>query len=538
MDQPSKPEWFLMQEVRNRTLSAAVWIPLRQMETIVHVGEKHKVGEWEEILYVGSVAFYPKFKALAETYGSSALGISHAGKPYAFGDGRYKPVDVYMHDDENVVGVELIFEQQLNRDHPTKWIINPDLTMALGLIEEGDSWLRVDEGYAEVLRSRRDKVGHIVAIEIKSEYLRDYLAARGLALRVSQYRERMAILSDTSHLPWEVGASRVEGDQPDRFELRVLETDVSDNPFGGSSVSVHQSWRTDVDNEEDVPVFGAGNEGNTAGDLATIDIPGEKAYRVEGAHWREEWIEPLDRSIRVRGDKPEEEFYYSIDAGGERSIGSKLNHEEIGRYLWFRPSVISALLQIRGAGLKWYTEQTGSVWCSTSFRTHFGVNREGFVNVYAYDVAKLPQWQQRIWSGHNTTPEGPVATELLDAQQRCKPAGTKAPEVQFENLLKEIHEVFTFRYGSPLFRPHKNSAAVLKSVHRFRSLDTNGFLELAKDIARLTADSIDVGVLAKIIAPPKQEQWRSLRHLEKALEILLIQKRLAQHLGVWWVFMS
>lgn len=504
-----------MPEVRRRRVTAAVWVPLRQAETLHHEGENGKVGEREEILCAGSVAIYPQHRELAEKLGWSDIGLIHGARPYAFSDGRYKPADAFMPDDTDVVGVELVFEHQLNGDHPSRWLVNQDLTMALGLIEEGDVWRRVNEGYTEVIRSRRDKDGQLVAIEIKAEFLRDYLAARGLALRIARYRQRMAILADASYLPWAAKTLR-EGDQPDRFEARVFEVDVSGALFGGS-VAVFQTWRTDVDDDEDVPVFGPENESNTAGRSATFERGGPKAYRAEGELWREEWIEPADRSVRVRGDKPSEEFFYSIDASGNRVAGTALNSEDVGRYLWFLPTVIPVLLQYRGAALEWYTAQTGSVKCSPDYATHFGVNRQGFINVYAYDIAKLPHWQQRLWSGHNATPEGAVSSELLDSQQRCEPAGTKAPEAELRRLLNELNVVFSDRYGSSLFRAHDSTAAILKRVHRFRALDAAGLLALAKDIARLTADSIDVGVLRTIVVPPKDETWRSLRHLQNAL---------------------
>ena len=137
--------------------------------------------------------------------------------------------------------------------------------------------------------------------------------------------------------------------------------------------------------------------------------------------------------------------------------------------------------------------------------------------MYAFDVARLPHWQQRVWNGHNITPEGAVSSELLDAQQRTKPAGTIAPEFEFERLLQEVNAAFLEHYGGLLFRSHGSTPVIIKRVHRFRALDTAGLLALAKDIARLTADSIDVSVLRTIVAPANGETWRSLRYLENAL---------------------
>jgi hypothetical protein len=44
-----------------------------------------------------------------------------------------------------------------------------------------------------------------------------------------------------------------------------------------------------------------------------------------------------------------------------------------------------------------------------------------------------------------------------------------------------------------------------------------GFFALAKDLARLTADSIDAAAIQNFVAPPKGERWGSLKSLEKLL---------------------
>lgn len=352
---PPDEQWFQMREVRRRRLATAVWIPLRQMETTVYDGVR------EETVCVGSVAFFPKHRDIGERVGWSDIGLTHNVEPYAFKDGRYKPVDAYMYNDTDVVGVELIFEQHFNGDHPRRWLINQDLTIALGLIKEGDTWHRVNEGYVEVIRSRRDSNGGVIAIEIKAEFLRDYLAARGLSLRLAQYCQRMAILRDASYLPF-ANKPIVESNAHDRFETRVLEVDTEGAPFGGK-VAIFRAWRTDVDDDEDVPVFGLETAGNTAGTSTRFERGGDKAYRIEGELWREEWIEPADTSIRVRGDRPAEDFSYIVDAGGGRLPASMLDNEDVGRYLWFRPTLIESLLHHRGAGLGWYTRQTGWVKC-------------------------------------------------------------------------------------------------------------------------------------------------------------------------------
>lgn len=511
-------DWFFMRDVRRRLVANAGWIPLRQSETRIFEGTRGALGERSETTCTGSVAIYSEHRAYADTLGWSDIGLIHEARPCAFEDGRYKPADAFMRNDKDVVGFELVLEDRTNAHHPTRWLINQDVVLALGLIEEGDVWRRPDEGYAEVIRSRRDNEGRVVALEMKAEFLRDYLAARGAGLRLAQYRQRLAVLADASRLSF--AQEPVEERSPGhRFTAQVY-AGITPGGLFGRSVAVFQTGRVDVDDEEDVPVFGPGNDSNTWHRSATFEGTGPSVMRAEAQWWHEEWIEPAARSERVRGDRPDEDLQYTVAADGSRMPASALNDEDIGRYLWFRANVIPALLAFRGSGLEWYSAHTGSVRCSPGDATHFGVNRNGHITVYAYDVAKLPVWQQRVWAGFNITPDGPVASELLDSQQRCLPAPTRAPESTFVALRERIDELFEVKYNMPLFRPHPSTGAILRSVHRFRAIDAAGLLALAKDIARVTADSIDQGVLASILKPPKDTSWRSLKHLEEVLASL------------------
>ena len=220
----------------------------------------------------------------------------------------------------------------------------------------------------------------------------------------------------------------------------------------GAGVGVFTMWRTDVDPDEDVPVFDRESASNTDAMSKEFKRGGEKYYRTLGEMWRAEWIEPAESSERVRGDASAEQVSFIVDATGERWLSSKLDHEDIGRYLWFDPKLVPALLQRRGGGLTWYTQDTGGVWSLPDHKVHFGINRVGLITVYAYDVARLPIWQQRTWAAFNTTPDGAVSGELLSAQMRTQPANTWAPEAAIPELMDRLDELFRHWLGTPLFR--------------------------------------------------------------------------------------
>ncbi len=496
-----------MVDLRRRYYQSAVWVPLR-------AAHRRKLEDRaEEFLGLGSVAFPPSSRAEAQELGWNAIGLSNDARPYAYKDSnhKYKTVETFQWHDGVDLGINFVFEH---------WLVNPDLVLALRLQQEGDSWVRPDEGYVEVMRQSRNDEGGINLIEIRSEFLKDYLAARGLALRLAYYRQRKAILADMTHINWPSSGLHISKPH-DRFETRVYKVDEQGMPRRGGA-ALFTVWRTDDVIDDDVPVLGPESSDNTDGTSHYTEALEEpEFFNVEGELWREEWIEPATRSERVRGDESDEVFSYIVDASGARETAKALDNKDVGRWLWFDARIFTILSGRRGAGFEWYTRDTGGVWLGPSWgKLHFGLNELGLVNLYAYDIAKLYNWEQRIWSGYNVAPVGGVSRELLDAQVRTSPADTFAPEEVLRHALERVDQAFVDLVGSPLFRPHAHQSHILNNVHRFRALESGGPLALAKDLARLTADSINQETLRKITSSQDGDRkLGSLKHLEKVLAI-------------------
>jgi hypothetical protein len=522
-------EWFELIDYRRRNFSGSVWVPLRSS-----LVEKKSDGS-EETFCCGSIAVPSQHRAEAERLGWSDIGLIHEGGPYAFRDQHYKPAEVYQRNEGVDFGVELVLVQHPGNGESRIWHINQDLILALNLVQEGDVWVRPEECFVEVIKQVRNQSGDIVSIDIKREFLSDYLAARGLSLRLAYYRQRLAIIDNRDHITW-TEATHSEYLQNHRFERRIFEVDEAGSPYG-STIGLFQVWRTDVDPDEDVPVFGPESDKNTDGFSTSLARGGKKFYRIEGELWREEWIDPASRSERVRGDESAETISYIIDAAGLRESDKTLNNEDIGRWLWFDPRVVIAIMQKRGSAFGWYTKDTGFLSVNKDYKVHFGINSKNLINAYAYDVARLPLWQQRVWAGYNVAPDGAVSRELLASQMETRPARTRAPEAILPELFDAIDDVAVDWLGAPLFREHDAADAILGRLHRFRGLEQGGILSLAKDVARLTADRIDKGALQKIVQQPKGENWGTLKSLEKALSTISspeeARKLLATLVGIY-----
>ena len=504
--------WFEMPEVRRRKLANAVWIPLRASHRIEKKGRYGYAGFKEEFYGVGTLTVPIENRREAEKLGWMNIGLSHQHSG-GFEDGKYVPADIYQHYNWKFPGLHLVLDQFLNSAEHPEWHLNQDFVITLGLKQETNIWVRPKENYIEVARISKRKDGTPYLLEVRASHLRDYLCARGMALYVTSYRKRVEILEDASNISWPENSAK-EINNNDRWEGRVSEIHKGGMRYGAQAFVTHVA-RTDVDPEEDVPVLGQPTDENIASESWTKEHTGVKLYRVAGELWRTEWVEPASKSPIVRGDEMSSTTFFITDAEGNTESRKTLVAE--GRWLWFKPEVMPVLAHRRGGSLSWYTRETGEIACSPGYGVHFGVNSLALINVYAKDIALLPEWQQKIWSGYNVSPEGKVSAELLASQVDAIPANTQAPEEFLANGLELLNSLAETKLGITLIRQHKEIPHFLIRAHRFRATDKEGLFALAKDLTRLTAERIDTAELQKIIAPPKGEKWGSLKSLEKLL---------------------
>jgi hypothetical protein len=317
--------WYEMTAIRRRPIASAVWVPLRLSEHIEQAGQHGYEGYVHEFVGLGSIAVPLARRADAETLEWSSLGLMHEQRSYAGAD-WYKPADIYQYHDNVDLGVEFVLVQSFPGPEPTEWHLNQDIAIALGLLREKDEWLRPAEAYTAVARLRRDSDGRPVALEMKNEFLRDYLAARRMALRISQFRMRESITPQSDHIAWPGGrfTDRTNGV---RFEGRVIPIIEGGHPAGDSSYAVFRISRTDVDPEEDVPRPGPENDANVASESWTGTHRGSQLFRITGEFWRDEWIEPAAHSVRVRGDKVRTGIHYIVDEAGTRAPSEELEDD-------------------------------------------------------------------------------------------------------------------------------------------------------------------------------------------------------------------
>lgn len=244
---------------------------------------------------------------------------------------------------------------------------------------------------------------------------------------------------------------------------------------------------------------------------------GYEGVRIEGQFWRDEWVEPSGRSVRVRGDHDTSLPSFIVDTDGTRLPSAELDDEDIGRWLWFRPGVVNALLGRRGFSLEWYTAETGAIHSTSGYHAHFGLNSADLVTVYAHDVARLPAWEQHLWAAHNVAPEGKVSAELLASQVAVEPASTKAPEDLLIVGMRMLERDFGRHFGVTLFVRDIDDEDVIQHVSRFASQDQPSLLRLAKELIRVFSDRLDIRELRKLATHADKDKFGSNKLLQDVL---------------------
>jgi hypothetical protein len=511
-------DWLLQKKETRRNFSNSTWVPLRASHDH-EKGNVKNIGYINEFFGCGSVAFTPEHREAAEQLSWSDIGIGCSAQPYAYDDGYYSSIEQYQLNDKEPIGIHLVFEHPQPVIGGNLWLLNPDLVVALHLIKEGNNWVRPEENFVVVAREVLDAEGEQSLIEIKREYLLDYLAARNMSLRLSYYRQRVENVASLDTSEYAGLENHQEERDNGRFELSIRGV----NDVFGGSWAMFRTWRTDVDEDEDAPVMGPETNDNIDHESSEGNGGGYDGVRVEGEFWRDEWIEHQGISKRIRGDADTNLPQFIVETDSSRMPSAELNNEDAGRWLWFRSGIVNEILGLRGFSLKWCTAETGKIQSTSGYSIHFGINSSDLVTVYAYDVARLPAWEQYLWAAQNVVPDGKVSNELLASQVKVQPASTHAVEESLFEVMGMLENGFQQEFNVVIYLHDLDRLEVMKQISRFASTDQVSLLRLAKELVRVFSDRLDVRELRKLSTHSDKEKLASNK---------LLQDVLAQKVGI------
>lgn len=503
-------KWYRMQKLRSYTHDTDAWVPVRASRTLGNGCEYGQIGYREE--YFGSIGLLFDTADRADAMACEWTNVNrHSTTPW-MRKGRFRRAGRFEAPRSDVLGEFLVLWQHFEAPTTTEWYLDQDFALALGLSRTDDVWIRPAEGDRIVARLQRNEDGEPVLLEVRNEHLKDYLCARGVGLLLAQFHERIGIDSDGQAVSW---ADDVEKEDLSNcyWEGRVQK--ILPNGFPAGGITVQRVSRTDVDYSEDVPRFDPNSENAFQSESSNHELNEDPRARISGELWKNDWITPGNISPRVRGDNVDTGIPFIVGADGSTAQNDELG--EALQWLWFRPTVVNALLENRHGTLEWYTEDTGTVGSSGRNSVHFGFNDLGLLNVLARDVADLPNSDQKTWVAHNCTPEGGVSEELLMAQMEARPAKTTAPETDFRRYMSRLESLSKELFGKALLRSHPKKNELLTSVNRFCATDQEGVYQLAKEITRVVVERLDEKLLRKQVSNA-EEDLGSIKLLEQFLD--------------------
>lgn len=500
-------ELFEMQDLKKHTFNNKVWIPLFAQQIVYEQGEFNLVGFREEYFGVHSLITPTEKKDEALKLQWMDFSVGFGDKPWVDDESLFHQANEF--DRAEIEGIKPILIQRFEIERSKDIHIDQDIVLGLGLKRIKDVWVCPEEDYVEVIRLKRDKENLPVLVEIKAEFLKDYLNASNSGLILSIFQSRQATEESFKDIDWteEVIEKRNNYRWTGRFSI------VYEGETLFSNAAVFWSGRTDTDYSEDIPVYNFPTDENTWSERWEVKPKGKELIRAMSEIWKTEWIEPALKSPRLKGDKIPSKLEFIIDNEGNTETSDTLISPS--RWLWFHPNVINDLLKKRTGILEWHTEDTGKVGGAWHRSVDFGVNSIGLVNVYAKDIANLDEIDKKIWARHNVSPEGRVSAELLSSQMQAIPAETFAPEFVFFQLIQEIQEISKSRLGQKLLRSHSFEEGAEKKIHRFQTTSIEGLFLLCKEITRFLIERIDVDFLKTL--KKEKDNLGSIKRLENIL---------------------
>jgi len=502
--------WFELKDIIARQPEKQSWTPLWQSKSITHQGKKLYTDCIEELYIHHLIAFPIEHKDAALEIKWENISLGFGNQPDTYSD-EYKVVDIAKNFGNDCNGVYLCLKQCFDTD-PTILHLNQDLVFALQLIREGDCWINPLEDGTTVAKIERDANSHPDTLKIRTDYLRDYLCARKMGAVIYTYHERSSI-QDTDPNYWD--SNKEQEGQHWRWTGGTHAFHEGTGMPYGQKTRVMTVTRENTDYDEDIPNIQARNPEDIKSDHFDKGPSSRKVYSTLGRLWINKWLDPLEKSSRVKGEEQKSNSYFSVDVNGQKICGSDLRAHE--GWLWFKPDLIPEILKRDRACLKWYTRHTGQISFHRAASMHFGVNKEGLINIISEEIGLLDEYHKNILASFNVTPDGGVSAELLMSQKDGNPADTQAAEWFLKEAFKLLDATCERLLEEPILREHQAFKNILNNIHRFRAINETGLYELANDLNRVFVERLSLETLRKL-SGNKEEKAGSIKELAKVVD--------------------
>jgi hypothetical protein len=321
-------------------------------------------------------------------------------------------------------------------------------------------------------------------VNIKTHYIRDYLAARNMIL--VRYHDHRRL----------VNRSFSEIVEKEKEEIEVI--------------------------EEDRRFYIVISQG--------LDRTAETFSRLLGKDIVYPYKEPTHRDFLYLVGKEEKKYeHYIIDIGEQgKKIEETCNERNLspGKFLiptFFKREVLRKYFQ----NPRRYIVTGGYLSCLNLWGLPFGINNEGLVHVWLGDLGRIPYEEQLHFRQYNVVPSGGLSEEFYRTQILAQFVESKDLVYNLQKLRDEINNLCESKLGFRIFKElSEEDLYIYKSLHVPTTTEFQELDEQLIFLAKLLPDSIDKSKLETIVfwKPATNNENTKLRYLEKFLEKIFCQK--------------
>ncbi|MBK1792135.1 hypothetical protein [Persicirhabdus sediminis] len=475
-DQDSVAGWLSLSDLEFSQMTTSTWIPLAIQNSSNKNGlQPGEDGYFNECWDVDSVVM---LRSSVEELGHPDWETITSGSiSNAWTDEVSFHIPGYFYHDNtsNFHGLYPVIKKHYVGQEHAHWELHQEIALSLNLLRRGNSWIRPEEGNVEVARLKICADGAPYLLEIRAEFLKDYLRARDSQLILGGFVLRETTGSTAELAGWDLGGR--------------------DRNF------IHGEW-----------------DGHH--EATYMDKP---IHHAQGRIWWTEVVEPAKASYRVGSCDEPSHIQFIVDAqSNETATAAEL--ENSSTWLYFSPNLISSMLELDHANLSMGSLMTGTLSIGDA-HFQFGINECNLITIFAKDIARLPLWIQKSLVGHNITPEGSIGEELNLMQVRAYFAGTIAPEKRLVKAIRGLNAVFEEKTSSPLLRNVPDETELARKLHRFHSGSFEDVCSLSKQLVKILIERIDLPHLTSLLtegnkAEAKRKKFRSLKIVGLYLEQL------------------
>jgi hypothetical protein len=296
---------------------------------------------------------------------------------------------------------------------------------------------------------------------VHRDYLRDYLAAKKVALVVAVVADRFANAAEDEDLELEI----------------VKEASISENAW--ITTTLHSAQQS--------PYGLAMGRSSLHWNLAVLPYEHPKVARSYWSYFGDD----------ANGTDMDPPPLFTANPEGNRCA---LKDPGCPLYLYFRPEVLQKYLTVEGYGVAFHMRTWGAAWGPGDSSIDVGVNSKGLLTALAPDIAKLSVRDQLHWAHHSSLPDGEVCSEMWETRmQQRPPHSPSVPEV-IRTARSGLNDAIERRFGETLYvEVELDRRAVQRMSVGPLIKDIREVTELGKTLFAWVVESIDIASLRRAL---------------------------------------